>query len=93
VLRAVDDEVRITVRVQPRARRSGIEGTRGDALKVRLTAPPVDGAANEALIALVAETLGVSRGAVRIVAGATGRDKVVGVRGVTVDRVRQALGV
>ena len=54
----------------------------GDALKVRLGAPPVDGAANEALIALLAEELGVPRRAVRIVSGASSRSKLVHVEGI-----------
>ena len=84
--------VRFAVRVQPRASRSEICGTHGGALKVRLHAPPVDGAANESLVELVAEVLGVSRRQVRIVAGATSRSKVVEVEGV--DRARvETLGV
>jgi uncharacterized protein len=91
VVRQSGDEVRIAVRVQPRARTSVIVGLLGDALKVRLTAPPVDGAANEALIALLAVRLGVGRSAVRVVAGATARDKIVAIRGLSVDAVRCAL--
>lgn len=78
--------VRFAVRVQPRASRSEMCGTHGGALKVRLQAPPVDGAANESLVELVAEMLGVPRRHVRIVAGATSRSKVVEVEGV--DRAR-----
>lgn len=61
----------------------------GDALKVRLTAPPVDSAANDALIRLLADALGVSMRDVRIVAGATSRAKVVEVAGVSRDQVKQ----
>jgi hypothetical protein len=88
----VDEEagvVRFTVRVQPRASRSEIAGLHGEALKVRLTAPPVDGAANAALIDLLADRLAVSRNAVRIVAGAHARGKVVEVVGVGVESVRR----
>lgn len=81
--------VRFSVHVQPKASRSEVIGLHGDALKVRLTAPPVDGAANEALIALVAELLGVGRRAVRIVAGATARAKVVEVDGATEEQLRR----
>jgi hypothetical protein len=85
------DEVRIAIRVQPRARTNVVAGRVGDAIKVRLTAPPVDGAANEALIAFLAATLGVARSAVRIVSGATSRDKIVAIRGLTADTVRRTL--
>ena len=81
--------VRFAVRVQPRASRSGVEGVHGEALKVRLSAPPVDGAANEALVTLLAEALAVRPRAVRIVAGATSRTKTVEVEGVAAERVRQ----
>ena len=74
--------VRFTVRVQPRASRSEVVGAHGGALKVRLQAPPVDGAANAALVDLLAESLGVPRRAVRVVAGASSRSKTVDVDGV-----------
>ena len=79
--------VRFSVRVQPRASRNEVCGVHGDALKVRLSAPPVDGAANDALVDLLAQSLGVARRAVRIVAGATGRSKVVDVDGVLAAQV------
>ena len=80
--------VRFTVRVQPRASRSAIEGVHGDALRVRLSAPPVDGAANEALVELLAKALGVAKRDVRVVAGAASRSKVIEVEGVASARVR-----
>jgi len=80
--------VRVSVHVQPRATRSEIVGLHGAALKVRLQAPPVDGAANEALVTLLAERLGVARRAVRVVAGASSRAKTVEVDGTTEDAVR-----
>jgi uncharacterized protein len=70
------------VRVQPRASRTEVAGKHGDALRIRLAAPPVDGAANEALVRFLAERLGVPRSAVRIEAGAGGRSKVVTVEGI-----------
>jgi uncharacterized protein (TIGR00251 family) len=84
--------VRVKVHVQPRAARSAIDGMHGDALKVRLAAPPVDGAANDALVLLLADALGVPRRAVRVVAGATSRGKIVDVDGVHVDDVRRLAG-
>ena len=86
------DAVRFAVRVQPRASRSAIEGVHGGALKVRLHAPPVDGAANDALVALLADALDVPRRAVRIVAGASSRAKIVEVDGVDVTRVTRLAG-
>lgn len=78
----------ISVHVQPRATRSEIVGLHGTALKVRLQAPPVDGAANEALVTLLAERLGVARRSVRVIAGTTSRSKTVEVDGTTEDAVR-----
>ncbi len=83
--------VRFNVRVQPRSSRSGVDGLYGEALKVRVTAPPVEGAANEAVVEVLAEALGVPRRMVRIVAGDAARNKVVEVDGVSAEAVR-ALG-
>lgn len=86
------DGVRITVRVQPRASRTEVAGRYGeDALRIRLAAPPVDGAANRELVAFLAKTLGVPRSAVSIEAGATGRRKIVLVRPVDPAAVWKAL--
>ena len=82
------NSVRVSVHVQPRATRSEIVGLHGAALKVRLQAPPVDGAANEALVTLLAERLGVARRSVRVIAGTTSRAKTVEVDGTTEDAVR-----
>lgn len=81
--------VRVAVHVQPRASRSEIIGQHGAALKVRLQAPPVDGAANAALVRLLAEALGVTQGSVRVVGGATSRAKTVEIDGTTEDAVRR----
>ena len=72
----------LDVRVIPRAARSGLAGTRGDALLVRLNAPPVEGAANSELIAVIAAALDVPRRDVSIVGGARARQKRVLVAGV-----------
>jgi uncharacterized protein (TIGR00251 family) len=80
--------IRLTVHVQPRAARSEVVGTHGTALKVRVHAPPVDGAANDAVISLLSARLGVPRGAVRIVAGAASRAKLVDIEGTTEAAVR-----
>ncbi len=86
------DAVRIPVRAQPRASRSELAGEYDGALKVRLAAPPVEGAANEELVRFLARLLGVPKSAVRVVSGDTGRNKMVEVDGVAVDDVARALG-
>jgi uncharacterized protein len=80
------------VHVQPRASRTELAGVHGDALKVRLRAPPVDGAANEELAAYLGELFGVPRPAIRIVRGQRGRAKLVEVDGVDVATVRRLVG-
>jgi uncharacterized protein (TIGR00251 family) len=79
--------VRFEVRVQPRASRTELAGLHGGVLKVRVAAPPVDDAANRALIGFLAECLGVAKRSVRIVAGESSRTKVLEVDGVTPEQV------
>src|ERR671928_1997493 len=81
--------IRFPVRVQPRAARSEIIGIRGDALKVRVAAPPVDGAANAALVELLAAALGIPRRNVRVVAGASSRSKIVEIQHGDVENIRR----
>ncbi|MBI2186338.1 MAG: DUF167 domain-containing protein [Acidobacteria bacterium] len=81
----------VSVRVIPRAGRSGLAGTRDGALLVRLTAPPVEGAANAELVEVLAKALGVPKRAVAIVSGERGRLKRVRVDGVTADMVNSKL--
>jgi len=83
--------VRFRVRVVPRARKSEIAGLLGKALKVRLAAPPVEGAANKALVAFLAQRLGVRRAQVQIVSGQTSREKLVAVEGVGLREARERL--
>jgi uncharacterized protein (TIGR00251 family) len=78
--------------VQPRASRTELAGLHGTEIRIRVAAPPVDGAANEALIRFVARRLGVPRALVAIAAGETSRSKVVSVEGVTVADAVAALG-
>ncbi|MSQ61282.1 MAG: DUF167 domain-containing protein [Dehalococcoidia bacterium] len=72
---------RLRVHLTPRAKREGIAGWRDGVLRVRVMAPPVDGRANEALLRLLAEALGLPRGDVTLAAGATSRDKTIEVAG------------
>lgn len=77
--------------VVPRARTTDVAGRHGDALKIRLAAPPVDGAANEELVRFLAERLAVPRSAVTIAAGHTGRRKTVRIAGVATADVLRTL--
>ena len=85
------DGIVVSIRVIPRAGRSGVAGARGDALLVRLNAPPVDGAANEELIAVIAQALGVPKRAVTIVSGGRSRQKRVHVSGIDVSTAESRL--
>ncbi len=83
--------VSFSVKVHPRARKNAITGELGDALKVSLTTPPVDGRANEACIEFFAKLLKVPRSSVTIASGQTSRNKVIRIAGVTAQQVRERL--
>lgn len=85
------DVVTLRVRVQPRSSREAILGWRDDALRLAVTAPPVEGEANEAVRRLLARALGVAPSAVSLVHGQRGRDKVVRVEGMTGEELRSRL--
>ena len=80
----------ISVKVVPRSSKNSIEWEQGN-LKVRLTAPPVDGAANEALVALLAERLGLPKRSISIVRGTTARQKMVEISGISMENMKQKL--
>ena len=86
-----DKGVTFVVRVHPRAKKDAITGVVGDALKLSLTAPPVDGRANEACIEFFAELLKVPRSSVTIASGQSRRNKVIRIVGVTGEYVRDRL--
>ncbi len=79
------------IRVHPRARKNAILGKIGDALKLALTAPPVEGRANEACVEFLAEFLKVPRSSVTIAAGETSRNKVIRIAGLSADELRRRL--
>ena len=81
----------LRVRVQPRASRDGVGGLREGALVVKLTAPPVEGEANEALVRLLAGIFGVPRGAVTLRHGARGREKTLHIAGIDAATARARL--
>lgn len=83
--------ITFNVKVIPRAKRDEIVGAEGDALKIRLNAPPVEGRANEALIKFLAELLNVPRARIEIVRGETSRHKLVRVRGVSIEKLQALL--
>lgn len=79
--------------MQPRASRTEVTGLQGSEIRIRLAAPPVDDAANDALVRFVAERLGVARTRVAIIAGRAARSKVVSVSGVTATDAAAAFGL
>ena len=83
--------ITFAVKVHPRAKKNAITGEVGEALKVALTAPPVDGKANEACIEFFAKVLNVSRSSVTIAAGHSSRNKVIRVVGLSVEEIRKRL--
>lgn len=82
-----------TVKVHARARRNAVIGEVGDALKIALTAPPVEGKANEACIAFLAELLDVPRSSITIAAGETSRNKLIRVAGLSAVEVGKRLRI
>jgi len=92
-IEASESGFRLRLRVLPRASKSELAGIRGDALCIRLTAPPVEGAANQALLRFLAERLGVRPAAVRIITGLTSRQKLVEVEGLAPAEAKARLGL
>ena len=90
-IRNTPQGITFAVRVQPRARRNAVVGEMGDALKIALTAPPIEGRANEACIEFLAEFLKVPRSSVTIAAGETSRNKVIRIAGISADAVRRRI--
>ena len=84
-----DDGISFAVRVHPRAKKNAITGEVGDALKISLTAPPIEGRANEACVAFLAELLNVPRSSITITSGQNSRNKIVRVVGATADDIRR----
>jgi uncharacterized protein (TIGR00251 family) len=84
---ATDGRITLTLHIQPGAKKTEFAGLHGDALKIRLAAPPVDGKANEALVKFVAETLKLPKSAVNLKSGQTSRRKVLEVQGAEVGAI------
>ena len=90
-VRELEGGVEIVIHAQPRASRSEVVGLHGDALKVRLAAPPLDGAANAELIRVMAKVLGVPKSSVEVTRGHSGKSKVVRIAGLAVEVARARL--
>lgn len=90
-LKQTKDGVMIDVIVQPKSSRDEIAGMHGTRLKIKLTAPPVDGKANAALIAFLAKKLGIAKSRIAITRGETGRKKTLLVHAATEEDIRSAL--
>ena len=90
-IRETSAGVSFSVKVQPRARKNGITGTVGDALKLALTAPPVEGRANQAVIEFFADIFQIPRSSVTIASGESSRLKVIRITGISAGQVRQCL--
>ena len=86
-----DGNVLLSVHVQPGARTTEVVGRHGDALKVRIAAPPVDGKANRAVLALIAETFDTPVSNVELAAGASNRRKRIKISGLTAEAARERL--
>jgi uncharacterized protein len=83
--------ISFAVKVHPRAHKDAVTGVIGDALKLALTAPPVDGTANQAVIEFFADLFAISRSSITIASGETSRNKVIHVSGISAEQVRQKL--
>lgn len=90
-LRAEGDGVMLSLHIQPGAKKTEVAGPHGEALKIRLAAPPVDGKANAALLAFIAAKVGAGRTAVELLSGETSRAKRVRIAGMSEAAVRAAL--
>src|SRR5437016_9077338 len=90
--RVVGPHVTLSLRVQPRASRNAVVGWTGDTLNIRLTAPPVEGAANAACLAFLADLLDLPQSQLEILRGDRSRHKVIRITGLTQDEIRARLG-
>ncbi len=91
--KAVQESALLAVRIQPRASKNEIIPMEGGAFKIRLTAPPVDGAANEALIKFLSDVLGIAKSRVEIISGQTLREKRIRINGMSEAAVRRLLNI
>ena len=93
LIHAASDSVTFAIKVHPRAKKNAITGELGGVLKLSLTAPPIDGKANQACIEFFAKLLKVSRSSVTIASGHSSRTKVIRVVGLSVEEVRKRIKI
>ena len=87
----VDNTTMLYVQISPNAGKNALEGFRGDILRIKVAAPPVEGKANKELVAYLSDILDISKGSVRIVKGHTQRNKVIAIDGLTSAQMMQKL--
>jgi hypothetical protein len=85
--------VRLRIRAQPKASKTELAGEHGDALKIRIAAPPVDGEANRELLRFLAKRLHVPASSIRVISGESGRNKVIEVQGISPTAILAALSI
>ena len=93
MFRVAQEGVILAIHLQPQAKRDEIAGTHAGALKIRLKAPPVDGKANQALLAFLAQRLSLPKGKIKILKGLTSRQKQVLIQGLSLEEVKKRLKV
>ncbi len=92
VVESTENGVIVRVRVRPKASKNAVSAEPGRRVRIAVTAPPEDGAANKAVVKLLAKTVGVPKSAVKITHGGKGRDKTLSLDGTDVETVRRMLG-
>lgn len=90
-LRLAGDDAILTLHIQPGAKKTEVAGEHGEALKIRLSAPPVDGKANDCLIAFLGERLGIAKSRLELISGTSSRAKRIRVTGIGIDAVAAGL--
>jgi uncharacterized protein (TIGR00251 family) len=93
LIRRTPDGLQIRLHVQPRAKRCEISGVHNGALKIKVTAPPVDDAANRAVIEYLADRLGIPRSRLSILSGARSRNKILDIKGMSLENFHKQLEI
>jgi uncharacterized protein (TIGR00251 family) len=89
----IEDRVRISVRAKPRSSKAGVEGMKEGALVVRVTAPPIDGKANDEIVEVLAKHFGLKKSDIAWISGERSKNKILELRGVTAEAFERRLGI